>query len=41
MEREIWWAILYVAVWAVTSGYVDGDLVGSGECGTMGFNERL
>ena len=30
-----------VAVWASSSGYVDGHFVGTGECGGMSCNERL
>jgi len=30
MERESWWAMVNVAVWAVSSGYGEGHLVGTG-----------
>jgi len=29
------------AVWAVSSGYVEGHSVGTGECGVTGRIERL
>ena len=41
MERDSWWALLNVALWALTNGYGAGHFVGSGECGTMGCVERL
>jgi len=41
METEIWLALVNVAVWAVSSGYGEGKLVGTGECGGMGCIERL
>ena len=36
MERDILWALVNVAVWALSNGYGDGHLVGTGECGGMG-----
>ena len=36
METEIWLALVNVAVWAVSSGYGEGQLVGNGECDGMG-----
>jgi len=41
MEKYIWRAQVNVAVWEVTSGYAEGQLVGTGECGVMGSFERL
>jgi len=41
MERAIWWALVNVALWDVSSCYVDGQLVGTGKCGGMSCNERL
>jgi len=41
MERDIWWALVNVAVCAVSRGYVEGQLVGTSECGGMGCNVRL
>jgi hypothetical protein len=41
MEIDIWWALVNVALWAVSSGYGEGQLVGTGECGGVGFLERL
>jgi len=31
MERASWWAMVNVAVWAVSFGYGEGQLVGTGE----------
>ena len=41
MERESLWAPVNVAVWAVSSGYGKGHLVGTGECGCTGCIEQL
>ena len=41
MERDSWWALVNVAVWAVSSGYVEGQLMGTGECGGTGFIKWL
>ena len=41
MERDSWWVLVNVAVWAVSIGYGEGQLVGTGECGAMGCIERL
>jgi len=41
MERDSWWALVKEALWAESSGYVEGQLVGTGECGVMGCIERL
>jgi hypothetical protein len=41
MERDSWWALVNVALWAVSSGYGEGHLVGCGECGSMGCKEGL
>ena len=40
-ERDSWWLLVNVAVWVVSSGYGEGQLVGKGECGGMGCIERL
>ena len=36
MYRDSWWAQVNVDVWAVSSGYLEGQLVCTGECGGMG-----
>jgi hypothetical protein len=41
MERDNWWALVNVAVLAVSSGYVEGNLEGTGECGGMGNIDRV
>jgi hypothetical protein len=41
MDRDIWWALVNVAVCAVSSRYGEGQLVGTGECGGMVCIERL
>jgi len=41
MERESWWVPVNVAVWAVSSGYVERHLVGTGEYGGRGCIVRL
>jgi len=41
MERDSWCALVNVAVWAVSSGYLEGQLVGTGDCGGMDCIERL
>jgi len=41
MKRDSWWALVNVAVWAVSCGYGEGQLVGAIECGGMGCIERL
>ena len=41
MEFDVWWDLVNVAVWALTFGYVEGQLVGTGEFGGMGCNGRL
>jgi hypothetical protein len=41
MERDSWWALVNVAVWAASSFYGEGILVGTGECGGMGCIMRL
>jgi len=41
MEFDVWWVLVNVAVWALTFGYVEGQLVGTGEFGGMGCNVRL
>ena len=33
---DILWALVNVALWIVSIGYVEGQLVGNGECGGMG-----
>jgi len=40
-ERDIWWALVNVAVWDVSSGYGEGHLVGICEWGCMGCIKRL
>jgi len=35
MERDIWWALVIVTVWAVSMGYGEGQLVGIVEYGGM------
>ena len=35
------YTIEHLAVWAVQSGYGEGELVGTGECSVMGCIERL
>ena len=41
IERNIWWALVNVAVWVVSSVYGEEHLVSTGECGDMGCIERL
>jgi len=41
MVRDIWWALVNLALWLKSSGYCEEHLVGTGECGGMGCNERL
>ena len=41
MERDRWWALVNVAVWAVSSGYVEGQLVGTVEWGGKGLYRVL
>ena len=41
MEREIWWVMVNVALWAVWSGYVEVQLVSTGLCGALYNFERL
>ena len=41
MVRDSCWAMVNVAVWAVSSGYLEGQLVGTVECSGMGCIERL
>jgi len=41
MERDIWWALVSVAHWAVTGGYGKGHLVCTDEFCGMYFIERL
>ena len=41
MKRDIWWALVNVAVCAVSSDYGEGHLVGAVECGGVGFIVRL
>ena len=41
MKRDIWWALVNVAVWVVSSGYLEGQLVDTGEFGGMCCIERL
>jgi len=41
MERDIYWGLVNVTVWALSSGYVEGILVGNGECDGMGYIEGL
>jgi hypothetical protein len=36
MERYSWWALVNVSVWAVSRGYGEVELVGTGEYGGMG-----
>jgi hypothetical protein len=36
MERDIWWALVNVAVWAVSCGCIEEQMVGTGEYGGMG-----
>ena len=41
MERKIWWALVNMTVWSVSSGSGEGQFVGTGECGVMCYFERL
>jgi len=41
MVRDNWWTLVNVTVWAVSSGYGVGHLVGSAECGVMVCIGRL
>ena len=41
MERDSWWALVNVALWAESSVYGEGQMVGTGECGGMCCNDRL
>jgi len=39
--RDSCWTLVNVAVWAVSNGYGEGQLVGTDECGGMGCIGRL
>jgi hypothetical protein len=41
MERDSFWTLVNEAVWAVSFGYGEGQLLGTGECVGMGYIERL
>jgi len=41
MQKDSWWELVNVAVWAVSCGYVEGQLLGTGECFGMDCNVRL
>jgi hypothetical protein len=41
MGKDICWAVVNVELWAVSRGYEEGQLVGTGECGGMGCIVRL
>jgi len=41
MDRDSWWALVNVTVRAVTCGYVEGQLVVTGEFDGMGCIKRL
>jgi len=36
MERDSWWALENMVVWAVSCGYWEGQVLGTGECGGIG-----
>jgi len=41
MERKRCWAVVNLAVWAVSSGYGEGQFVGTGKYGGLGRIDRL
>jgi hypothetical protein len=41
MERGNWWALVNVSVWAVSSGYGEGQLLGTGVCVGMSCIDLL
>ena len=41
MGKDSCWEVVNVVLWAVSWGYEEGHLVGTGECGGMGFMEGL
>ena len=41
MERDIWWPLAKVPLWAVSRSYRKGHLVDNGESCGMGSNVRL
>ena len=41
MESDYLWGLWNVAVWAVSSGYLDGHFLGTGEFGGLFCNDRL
>jgi len=41
IERDSWWALVNVALWTESSGYGEGQMVGTGKYSNMDIFERL